>query len=94
MFHIIINMSHHKIPVVGWYGAHLVCQRLFSLLHQHKMMDDDECGPVGAITGKWKIKYSEKTWPNAACRFLQEPHGVTSQKILFIVTTMKASNLT
>jgi hypothetical protein len=32
---------------------------------------------------------------NKKCRFLQEPHGVTSQKTpFFIVTAMKTSNLT
>jgi hypothetical protein len=34
-------------------------------------------------------------WIRYKCRFLQEPHGLTSQKsALFIVTTVKSSNLT
>jgi hypothetical protein len=33
--------------------------------------------------------------PGASFRFLQEPHGITSQKTpFFIVTAMKTSNLT
>jgi hypothetical protein len=50
-----------------------------------------------AVTTSINIKVFEE-WRLLGCYavwFLQEPHGVTSQKMpLFIVTTVKTSNLT
>jgi hypothetical protein len=41
------------------------------------------------------VTLMKEAWVPPKRRFLQEPHGVTSQKTpLFIVTTVKTSNLT
>jgi hypothetical protein len=59
---LLLTSHSHSLPAlcnyvnsslrVGWDVVHLVCQLLFGVLHQTWMMDDDECGAVGGMTGR------------------------------------------
>jgi hypothetical protein len=44
----------------------MVLRPIFDLFYQSRMVDDDECGAVGGMSGKGNAKYSEITCPSAA----------------------------
>jgi hypothetical protein len=58
------------ISSVSWGGVRLsllVLRPLFGLLHQPRMVDDDECGTVGGILGNGNRSIRRKPAPVTLC---------------------------